>query len=124
VKPKANWKTDYDVEIKRGQMARSDGNEAMARVCARRAAGIIIGEYLRRKGIDDFSNSAYKRIALFESLPEVDQQYKEVASHCLLKVEPDRRLPIKVDLLAEVIWLKNTLLLDANNDYTNTSDHQ
>jgi hypothetical protein len=113
VTSKTKWKTVYENEISRGLMARSDGNEAMARVCARRAAGSIIGEYLRRNGINDLNKSAYKRLALFESLPGVDPQYKEVASHCLLKVRPDRNLPIKVDLLAEVIWLKNTLLVDA-----------
>jgi hypothetical protein len=107
-----NWKAEYNVEIERGLMARSNGNEAMARVCARRAAGIIIGEYLQRNQINDLSNSAYRRLSLFISLPWVDQQYKEVASHCLVKVGRDHRLPIKVDLLAEVIWLKNTLLLD------------
>jgi hypothetical protein len=95
-------------------MARLDGNEAMARVCARRAAGVVIGEYLRLKGIDDQNKSAYKLLAIFESLPEVDRRYKEIASHCLLKVRPDRNLPIKVDLLAEVIWLKNNLLLDTD----------
>jgi hypothetical protein len=107
-----NWTTKYEAEIARGLMARSDGNEAMARVCARRAAGAIIGEFLRRKGIHDLDKNAYKLILLFESLPGVNSRYKEIASHCLLKVKPDRNLPIKVDLLSEVIWLKNNLLLE------------
>jgi len=109
-----NWKTEYEDEIARGLMARSDGNEAMARVCARRAAGAIIGEFLRRKGIDDLNKSAYKLLVFFESLPGVESRYKEIASHCLLKVRPDRNLPIKVDLLAEVIWLKKNLLLESD----------
>ena len=104
--------TEYQDEIEHGLMARSDGNEAMARVCARRAAGIIIGEYFRRNGIDDLNKSAYKRLLFFASLSGVDQQYKEVASHCLLRVRADRSLPIKVNLLEEVVWLKNSLLVD------------
>jgi hypothetical protein len=112
VKSKVDWKIECQAEIERGLTARADGNEAMARVCARRAAGIIIGEYFRRNGIDDLNKSAYKRLLFFASLSGEDQQYKEVASHCLLKVGSDRRLPIKVDLLEEVVWLKNSLLVD------------
>ena len=39
-------KIKYDQEINRAEKARQDGNEGMARVCARRAAGIVVGEYL------------------------------------------------------------------------------
>ena len=36
----------------------------MARVCARRAAGIIIGEYLVRRGYPSKSDSAYVRLSV------------------------------------------------------------
>jgi hypothetical protein len=112
VKSTVDWKLEYKTEIEHGLNARSEGNEGMARVCARRAAGIIIGEYLQRKGYSILSKSAYHRLSLFISQPYIDQKYKDIAAHCLLKVNQDHHLPMKLDLLSEVIWLKNNLLMD------------
>jgi hypothetical protein len=110
VNPTKQWKAAYKAEIERGLIARAEGNEGMSRVCARRAAGIVIGEYLHQNGYSNLSQSAYHRLSVFISLPDVDQQYKEIAAHCLLKVGKDHHLPMTVDLLDEVIWLKNNLL--------------
>ena len=87
----------------------------MARVCARRAAGIVIGEYLLRRGYKRLTISAYDRLKLLISLPEVDEQSKVITSHFLLKVTHDRSLPDQIDLISEAGWLKNTLLLDNTN---------
>jgi hypothetical protein len=106
------WKADYSIEIDRAIHARQFGKEGMARVCARRAAGIVIGEYLARHGYSNLTNSAFARLTLFAQLPEVDPSYKKVAEHCLLKVTPSHRLPIDSDLISEVIWLEKSLLID------------
>lgn len=106
------WKVEYKKEIDHAILARSDGNEGMARVCARRAAGIIIGEYLKRLGYYGLSNSAYDRLSLFINDPNVKQKYKDIANHFLMKVNPNRNLPMNADLINEAIWLENTLLRD------------
>jgi hypothetical protein len=111
----ASWKVEYQHEIEHALSARSNGNEGMARVCARRAAGIIIGEYLLRQGYTNLTHRAYDRIAKFADLPELDQKYKEIANHFLLKVNPDHKLPLDADLIDEAMWLEKTLL----NDYIN-----
>lgn len=85
--------------------------EGMARVCARRAAGIVIGEYLTRHGHKNLPNSALQRLALFTQLPEVDQSFKNVASHCLVKVNREHELPIDSDMINEVIWLGKKLIV-------------
>lgn len=108
------WKVEYKREIERAILARSDGNEGMARVCARRAAGIILGEYLTQLGYSNLSNSVYNRLSLFNNLPEVDEKYKEIANHFLIKVNRDHNLPMKVDLISDVIWLKENLIKDNN----------
>ena len=87
----------------------------MARVCARRAAGIVIGEYLIRRGYKRLTTSAYDRLKLFISLPDVDEQSKVITSHFLIKVSLNRSLPDQIDLIREAGWLKNTLLLDNTN---------
>jgi hypothetical protein len=109
VNSKFLWKVEYKKEIERALMSRSDGNEGMARVCARRAAGIIIGEYLDQLGYSDMTISAYNRLSLFTNLPEVNEKYKEIARHFLIKVNLDHNLPVKTDLISDAIWLKENL---------------
>ena len=109
------WKVEYKQEMERAILARSDGNEGMARVCARRAAGIIIGEYLIRLGYSSMGNSAYDRLSLFNGLPNVEGKYKEIAKHFLIKVNQDRNLPVKVDLINDAIWLKENLMNQDND---------
>ena len=109
------WKVEYKQEIERAILARADGNEGMARVCARRAVGIIIGEYLNRLGYAGMCNSAYDRLSLFNNLPNVEEKYKEIAKHFLIKVNLDHNLPVKADLISDVIWLKENLIKKDND---------
>ncbi|HSB65071.1 MAG TPA: hypothetical protein VLD65_00750 [Anaerolineales bacterium] len=104
------WESDYNKELERAEQARLERNEGMARVCARRAAGILIGEYLRRRGVSGLTNSAYDRLTFFNSLQDVDEDCKQVCRHFLLKVNQEHNLPMNADLIHDVIWLKNQLL--------------
>jgi hypothetical protein len=106
----SSWNLLYQTEIDRALQARLNGNEGMARVCARRAAGIIIGEYLLRLGLTDLPHSSYDRISIFYDLPNIKKQWKDISGHFLLKVNPDHKLPVDVDLISEAMWLENTLL--------------
>jgi hypothetical protein len=107
-----SWKEGFNKEIERAIQARSEGNEGMARVCARRAAGIVVGEYLHQRGVVGFTNSAYDRITLFNTLPNVSDKCKEVCRHFLMKVNQDHHLPGNADLVQDVYWLKEQLLPD------------
>lgn len=106
----SHLKKQFDVEIQQGEAARQRGNEGMARVCARRAAGIAIGDYLTRRGYTNPGPSAYHRLQVFDSLPDVPPQVKEIAGHFLIPVTKDHTLPIEADLLAEARWLAEALL--------------
>jgi hypothetical protein len=110
--PEAKWKSEYDHEIKKATSARIAGNEGMARVCARRAAGIIIGEYLIRLGYTNLTNSTIDRLSIFITIPAVDKQYQDIANHFLLKVNPDHNVPEAVDLISDAKWLGTNLLLE------------
>jgi hypothetical protein len=112
---RSDWKAEYNNEINQAIQARQSGKEGMARVCARRAAGIVIGEYLARHSHTNPTNSAFERLILFTQLPEVDQSYKIVAHHCLMKVNRKYELPLDSDLISEVIWLEKSLLFDNQN---------
>jgi hypothetical protein len=110
--PRPEWQEKFEAELRQARSARKKQNEGMARVCARRAAGIIIGEYLEKQGYQSPSNSAHDRLKFFVASPDFSEDAREVARHFLVKVDPDYRLPIDVDLIAEAEWLHQALLPD------------
>lgn len=97
-------------EIRQAEAARAGGNEGMARVCARRAAGIAVGEYLRRHGMEFSNPGAYARLNFLLQLPQTPPAIQEVVNHFLVRINPDHSLPIHADLIAEARWLANELL--------------
>jgi hypothetical protein len=109
---KETWENEYQKELSRAISANMEGNEGMARVCARRAARIIIGEYLHRQGYTHLDRSIYGRLEIFNMLPGITSNQKKVANHFLLKVDLDHRLPGEVDLVRDVQWLANSLLME------------
>jgi len=106
----ASWQTQFQTEIETAQSARQRGNEGMARVCARRAAGLVCAEYLRRRSRQTASNNAYDLIKMLAGLPDIPPQTAEIAAHFLVRLSPDHTLPIPADLIAEAVWLKRDLL--------------
>lgn len=106
----STWYSHYTVEIEHGRSARAAGNEGMARVCARRAVGWVLGEYFRRHGFEFSDPSAYEKVNYLLQLEGVPADVKEVAAHFNLRITPEHQLPVEADLLAEAEWLKSKLL--------------
>jgi HEPN domain-containing protein len=98
-----------ETELARAEGSRSAGNEAQARVSARRAAGILIREHLNNQGVDVEGMSAYDSILLLLSDQEIPAQVREILEHLALRVSPDGNLPAGVDLVADVRQLRNHL---------------
>lgn len=104
------WQSRFDNEIKKAQDARKNGKEGMARVCARRAAGIAVTEYLRQHDLDSPGASVYEQLKLLESLPEVSERARRLAEHLTLRVTPQYSLPIEADLIEDAQTLRLILL--------------
>ena len=100
----------YEIELKNALAARKAGNEGKARVCARRAAGIIVGEHFSRQGIQLTDRSAYDRIKYLLSMENITDEVRETAQHFLIRVTPEQKLPIQADLIADAKWMETTLL--------------
>ena len=96
-----DWQTEIDRELERAEQARARKNEGQARVCARRAAGIAIREYLTRQGIRPPSTSAYDLLNLLRDDPHLSPDLKRIADHLTLRVTEDFKLPVEADLVAE-----------------------
>ena len=97
----SNWQTEIIAELERASQARQRGNDGQARVCARRAAGIAIREYLTRRGIRPPNASAYDLLNLIKDDPLLSPGLKRIADHLTLRVTEEFKLPVKVDLVAE-----------------------
>ena len=105
-----DWKSQIEQEFKRAEQARVDKNEGQARVCARRAAGIAIREYLSRKGIHPPSSSAYDLLNLIKDDPLLSLDLKLIAEHLTLRVTEEFKLPVDADLVSEARVLCDELL--------------
>ncbi|MBI2331977.1 MAG: hypothetical protein HYU84_07450 [Chloroflexi bacterium] len=97
-------------EFEAAQHARANGNEGQARVCARRAAGIAIRDYLTRKGMRLPSRSAHDLLNFIKEETPLPPDLKRVANHLTLRVTEEFNLPIDVDLVAEAKSLCEWLL--------------
>jgi hypothetical protein len=104
------WQNQFNAEIEKAKVARANGNEGMARVCARRAAGVVISEYSSRRGDPPSSKGAYDRLKYCHELTELPQNVREVCGHFLARVNNDHQLPMKIDLISEAEWLRSFLL--------------
>lgn len=96
-----DWQAQIEAEFQKAEQARANGNEGQARVCARRAAGIAIREYLTRQGIRPPSVSAYDLLNFLKDDPQLSPDLKLIADHLTLRVTEEFRLPVNADLVAE-----------------------
>lgn len=97
-------------EFELARRARERGNEGQARVCARRAAGIAVRDYLTRSGIQPRSASAYDLLNLLKDDPLLSPDLKMIADHLTLRVTEEFKLPVEADLVAEARKLCDELL--------------
>ncbi len=97
----SNWQTEIDAELEKASQARQRGNEGQARVCARRAAGIAIREYLARRGVRPPSASAYDLLNLIKDDTHLPSSLKVIADHLTVRVTEEFKLPLQVDLVAD-----------------------
>ena len=103
-------KLRIDNEFERAEQARAKNNEGQARVCARRAAGIAIREFLTRRGTPPRTASAYDLLNLIKDDPLLSPDLKLIAEHLTLRVTEEFKLPVDVDLVAEARVLCERLL--------------
>lgn len=96
-----DWQTEIEAEFEKAEQARALKNEGQARVCARRAAGIAIREYLTRQGIRPPSTSAYDLLNLLKDDPRLSPDLRRIADHLTLRVTEEFKLPVNADLVAE-----------------------
>jgi hypothetical protein len=106
----SDWQNSFEAEITRAESARAKKNEGQARVCARRAAGIVLREYFIRSGIPVPSTSAMDLLNLLAEQPHLSPDVKRAVSLLTLRVDEGFKLPADADLIAEARKLCEALL--------------
>ncbi|HUF39427.1 MAG TPA: hypothetical protein VMN57_12955 [Anaerolineales bacterium] len=106
---KPDWEIRFEAELRRAAEARRAGNEGMARVCARRAAGVVVRAYFDRSGWVPRGMSALNLLRALRDADAESEQTRTLAGHFLLQITEDHLLPGEIDLLAGAEQLKETL---------------
>jgi hypothetical protein len=109
-----SWKAELQAEFEHAEAARAAGNQGRMRVCARRAAGIAIREYLTRRGEPLPSLSAYDLLNYIKGQPGLSPDLERATAYLTLRVTEGFKLPVEMDLVAEARWLCTALLPDWN----------
>ena len=107
-----------EAELEKAERARLAGNEGMARVCARRAAGIAARDFLTRQGIRLRDTSAYKVLLALVEFPGLAPDLRIVASHLTTRVTEAFTLPMDSDLIADARKLIGGLKMNAAPEIT------
>ena len=103
------WES-VQAELNQAEEARSAGNEGMARVCARRAAGFAAGAYLDERKYGKTGSSAYDQLRHLCEIPDISPRVRQAAEYLLIHVTPEHALPVQADLIAEARWLAEFLI--------------
>ncbi len=82
-------------ELQRAKEAQAAGNAGLARVCARRAAGMAIREWSGQVG------DAMKQLGKLQRDNRVPENLREAARRLSTKVQLDHTLPFEADLIED-----------------------
>lgn len=117
--PRMNdWRVRVDDALEMAEAARDRGNEGMARVCARRAAGWTVRAYLETQGVDLQTTSVIKHMRYMFNVEGLKFETKTILEHMLVAkqkddLESDSYFPLEVDLVAEARQLISHLFPEA-----------
>ena len=96
-----DWQVQLELEFARAAQARAKDNEGQARVCARRAAGIIVREYLTRRGESITNPSAYELLQKLADDPTLTAGLHQSVIYLTMRVNEEFKLPANIDLVDE-----------------------
>jgi len=88
---------EIETELAQAHKAREAGNEGQARVCARRAAGIAIREWYRRRFGTGWHGDALKQLQRLQEDVLVPERVREAARRLTTRVDFDHTLPFEDD---------------------------
>lgn len=104
-----SYESQFWVELNNAQISLAAGMEGRARVCARRAASILIRDFLQRRNQLDLGLNALETIQYLQKMPD-KPELTTLLSHFSERVNEEHHLPSNTDLIASLFEL--ALMLD------------
>ena len=92
---------DVRLELARAAEAQQEGNEGMARVCARRAAGKALSAHLENFPHPEWGTSAVNRLAGLELDSTMPPDVRQAAARLTARVDKDHQLPFAADPISD-----------------------
>lgn len=92
---------EVENELARAEQAQREGLQGRARVCARRAAGIVLRVYYRSHPIASSPASVMDFLQLLRDDPNTGPEARRIANLLLTRVNEDFQLPVEGDLISE-----------------------
>ncbi|MCW5873780.1 MAG: hypothetical protein KIS88_03960 [Anaerolineales bacterium] len=101
-----SWQDTVRKELATADAARARGNEGMARVCARRAAGWAIKAHLGEAGVNLDTNSVIEHFRHMLAQDDTQAELRLLLEHLRMpklrpNLEEDSFFPEDIDLIAE-----------------------
>ena len=87
-----SWKEEFEHELKAGQVAEEQQNHGRARVCARRAVGLVLTEFYKEAGIIG-GTDAVKLLERFLQEEQVPELVFKAGNRLRSRVSPDFTSP-------------------------------
>ena len=107
---KSELKKSIEAELLDARNSRDGGNEGRARVCARRAAGLAIGQYYEECMGERPPTSAYVLLQWFSDREEMPENLRDAARRLTVRVTPAYVLPHEEDPLEDAQLLIQAFL--------------
>ena len=101
---------NIDVELTRARKAMEEGNDGMARVCARRACGISISFWLENNPRKGYGESAMNQLRSIQSDDTVPKEVKDAAERLTTHVTNQSDSSFTDDPIADAKILTNHFL--------------
>jgi hypothetical protein len=90
-----------DAELKKAEHCRNEGNEGMARVCSRRAAGLALRHYLVKIGQNHPHLNNFEIMANEDIRKLLPEETSGLLDHLILRVDAQHNIPAHIDLIAD-----------------------
>ena len=100
-------------ELEKARSSRDKGNEGMARVCARRAAGIAVREYLQSKNIDPPALNNFEILSDEKLLSYLPIEITDHLNHLTMRVDENYNLPPEIDLIYDAEMVIQLMLKES-----------
>jgi hypothetical protein len=108
-----SYESQFWVELHNAQISLAAGLEGRARVCARRAASILLRDYLNQRNEVDLNLNSMELIQFMQEKSQ-NPELSSLLSHFSERVNEEHHLPSDSDLIASLFELAQMLDISLN----------